>query len=153
MSPDAVRGWPVSTSCALPHTPPLDGVEKSVALTAGGVRKESAREEQRARGCPDEPHGIVHAGGDDRLERSALRPAAKDVGGAGLKITPVRQRVPLLGEGAFAPVDPAIRAEVRAVKIIRAAGQRHAIDQTSRPSATPSSSVSVSFQICGAADT
>ena len=52
----------------------------------------------------------------------------KDVSGAGRELSAVGQRVLLFGECPFAPVNPAVRAAVRAVQIVCATRERLAVE-------------------------
>ena len=58
----------------------------------------------------------------------AIGPAAEDVGRAGDERRLARPLVGLLGERPFAPVDPAVGAEIGPVQVVGAAGQRLALE-------------------------
>ena len=106
----------------------VDGMDQPVALAAAGMLEERATHEPLARGREDDIHRVVHTAGHYALDSGAVRASAKDVTGAGDEVRLAALLIGLLGEGAFAPVEPTVAAKVRPVKIVGAAGQRFAVD-------------------------
>src|SRR5690242_16235601 len=98
-------------------------MDEAVAFARGGVLKEGGGEDALAAGGEDDFDGIVHAAGHDRLDAGAVGARSEDVGGAGGEFFAVGQRVGLFGERAFAPVNPAVGAQIRSVQIVGAAGE------------------------------
>ena len=104
----------------------VDCMQQTVALTAAGL-DERAAQEALARRVERDPDRIVHATREHRFEARAVGPCAKDVRGARDEWLAGRECVALLGERALRPVNPAVRAEVGAVQVVRAAGKRLAV--------------------------
>ena len=106
----------------------VDGVNQAVALAAGRTLQKGGGEDAFAAGREDDVHRVVHPAGHHRLDAGAVGPAAEDVGGLRDERRLARTLIGLLREGALAPVDPAVRAEVRAVQVVGATGQRLALE-------------------------
>ena len=106
----------------------VDGMDQAVTEAAARVHQEGSGEDPLAAGGKDHLDRIIHAAGHDRLDAGTVRAGAKDVRGARDQGRPARSLVSLLGEGTLAPVDPAVRAQVRAVQVVGAAGQRLAVE-------------------------
>ena len=105
----------------------VDGVDETITTATGGVLKKCAAQETFASGVESDTDGIIHAAGEDRLDAGSIGSRAKDVRGAGDKGLVVVKRVALFGKRALGPVEPAIGAEIGAVQIIGAAGERLAV--------------------------
>ena len=101
----------------------INGVDQPIALATAGMLKKSRRKNPLAGGGENAIDRIVHAARHDRLDAASIRPAAENVRGFSLENLVVGERVGLLGECALAPVNPAIRSQVRPVQIIGAASE------------------------------
>ena len=104
----------------------VNRVQQAVALAAAGL-DERAAQEPLARRVERHAHGIVHATGEHGFKARAIGPRTEDVRGARDEGLAVRERVALLGERTFRPVNPAVWAEVGAVQVVCAAGERLAV--------------------------
>src|SRR5688572_12342665 len=98
-------------------------VDEPVAFTAGGMLKKCAGQNALAFRGEGQTDRIIHATGHYWLNAGAIRPRAEDVRGARGEFFSIRKCVGLFGEGAFAPVNPAIGPGVRAVQVVRAASE------------------------------
>ena len=106
-----------------------------------------------AAGREDDIDRVIHAAGHDRLDAGAIGPAAEDVGCAGDEWRLARPLVGLLGEGSLAPVDPAVGPGYGPCRSLAQPVSVLPWNHSTRWSATPSPSVSVSFQMLGGAAT
>ena len=104
------------------------GVADAVAATGLGEINERAGEDHFALSRKRDADRIVHAAGHHHVEVGAVRFRAVDVRGAILQHAAVAERVRLLIERALGPVEIAIRPKIRAVNVVRAAGQRPALE-------------------------
>ena len=110
-----------------PHAA-IDRVQDAVALAAAGIHKKSPAQKPLARRRKDDVHGVVHAARHHHFAPAAIGPRAEKMRGTGDEIAPVGQPVRLLGKCAFAPINKTIRPRIRPVQIVRATGQRFAIE-------------------------
>ena len=81
------------------------------------------REDAFAARREDDIDRVVHAAGHDWLDAAAVGPASEDVRRLGDERRLAGALIPLLGKRSLGPVNPAVRAEIRAVQIVRAACQ------------------------------
>ena len=106
----------------------VNGMDQPVAQPCFGAHQERGRKNPLAGRQEDGIDRIVHSTGHHRLDLAAIGPGAEDVRRPRGERPPFGQGVGLLGEGPFAPVDPAIRAEVRPVQVVGTASQRPAVE-------------------------
>src|SRR5262249_43671993 len=76
---------------------------------------------------------IVHAAGHDGLDGGAVRPTAENMRGFGDERPMPLPLVGLLGKRALAPVNPPVRAEIWAVNVVGAVGQRLSLEPLAAP--------------------
>ena len=105
----------------------VNRVNQPVAFPRRADLKKRPAQHPLARRGKRHPHRVVHAAREHRLEPRPVRSRPKDVRRPRHKGLPVSQRVPLLGEGAFRPIEPTLRPEIRPVQIVRTPRQRLAV--------------------------
>ena len=149
MSVGTGRGWSVDDIVDLAVNAAVDGVNEAVALAAAGMDEERCREDSLAAGREHDIDGVIHAAGHHRLDQRSLGPFAEDVRRPRHERRLAGSFVGLLGERSLAPIDPAVGPQVGTVEVVGAARERLALNHSSRLSAMPSPSVSVSFQMLG----
>ncbi len=106
----------------------VDRVDQSIALAAFGILEERRRQNAFAAGRERDLDRIVHATGHDGFHNTAFASAPENVRGARDKFVSAGLIKFLLRPRAFAPIDPAVEAEVRAVQIVGATGHCAGID-------------------------
>src|SRR5688572_8775715 len=107
---------------------PMNRMNQSITLPRHtNLEKRSTQDPLAGRGKGD-THRVIHSAGENGFEAGPIGARTKNVCGAGHEWLAVAERVTLLGERAFRPVDPAVGPEVRSMQIVRAAGERLAIE-------------------------
>src|SRR5437763_4399688 len=89
--------------------------------------KKCSTKNRFARARKRDAHRIIHPSCEYRFHSSVVRPRPEDVGCSSNERSSALPLVFLLGESSFAPIDPPLWAQVRTMKIIRAARQGLAI--------------------------
>src|SRR5687768_4294381 len=106
----------------------VDGMDQPVTIAAAGMLQKGGGEDSLAASRAYHVDGIVHAAGHHWFDARPVWPRAKDVRRAGNKRLAGGERVALLSKGSFAPIDPAVPAQIRSVQVVGAAGQRFAFE-------------------------
>ena len=106
----------------------VDRVADAVAETRLGEVDERAGEQRFALRREGDLDRVVHAAGHDDVEVRPVGTGAVDVGGLVVEGLSVAELVGLLGERALGPVDVAVRPEIRAMDVVRATGERAALE-------------------------
>src|SRR5882672_4532077 len=101
----------------------VNGMNDAVALSSARMLEKRRGEDALAAGREHDVDRIIHAAGHHRLDSASIRATTKDVSGPSDQGWFAGSLISLLGEGAFAPVNPAVRAKVRAVQIVGASCQ------------------------------
>ena len=104
--------------------PAINGVGDPVAEAGLAEIDERAGEDGFPFGRECDFDRVVHAAGHDDVEVRAVGPRAIDMRRAVVELATIAQSMGLLGKRAFGPIKIAVRAEIRAVDVIGATGQR-----------------------------
>src|SRR5215510_3762091 len=101
----------------------INGVNEAVSFPGFGLVNESRGEESFAPGREGDVHRIIHPAGHHDFQTRTVWTFPEDMGCAALEGFASTQIVGLLGEGALAPVDPAVRPQIRPVHVVGATSQ------------------------------
>ena len=112
----------------LPEHSAVNRVRNAVTVTGLAEVNERAGEDGFAFRREGDFNRVVHAAGHDEVQVRAIGPRTINVRRAVVDLAAIAKGVRLLSEGAFRPVEVAVRAEVRTVDVIRAARERAALE-------------------------
>ena len=95
-------------------------VQNTVAPAGLGQIKEGAAQKALPYVTKGQPNRVVHPPGDDHFELTAIRTSAIDMGGTRLEGPPITKHVVLRSKSSLAPVEKAIRSQIRTVHVVAA---------------------------------
>src|SRR5262249_250333 len=102
----------------------VHSMNESIPASPAWVLQKGRGEDALAARRKHYPDRVIHAARHDRFDAGAVRPATEHVGGARGERAAAGALVGLFRERTLTPVNPAIRALVRPVQIVRAVRKR-----------------------------
>src|SRR3954462_950927 len=112
----------VSHFIDLPVNAAINGMYESVAMPGFVGDEECPAKNPFSFRRESKSHGIIHPTRKNRFQSSVVGASAENVSSPAFEVFAVSEFVGLFRKRAFTPVNPAIRAKIRAVQIVRATG-------------------------------